>query len=942
MSSPFLWHTQEVDSVAYELKTDLEQGLSNKEAASRLAAYGPNELSVPEHLSWVKVFTRQNISLMIPVLALASVILFRTGRTSTAVLVICVSIVSIILSSLQEIRSETLLRYFRKLASKSIHARVLRSGHIDLVKATDLAPGDIICFEAGDQIPADGRLIEAKHLAVDESVFLETTEPTEKGVNVVSEDIMPLHPIQQRRNMIFMGTSVVSGSGRAIIIATGMQTQIAQVSLSQTEESEVDQSSTLEARLMKKGLWVAVGCIAFSVLLWIAAKFLVNMSTLDGAVVGMSFLIAAWPMGLIDAVSMALTTGMKKLTKNQIVIRQPSGMEALASVTALCSEKTGIMTQNLMTVKKVFVDGRIISVEGDGYDPESGGFPPNAEEDNPDLPLLLTAASVCTDTEVKNTTEGWSVMGDATEGALIVAAMKGGVSKDELGLTLEKLAELPFDPERKRMSVVFRAPNDEMFLFTRGSLETVMDICSNIQLYGYVEDLDIGKQHAIWAVDQSFARERMLSLAFAYRKLEEEPENYTVETIERDLVFVGMMGIADPLRADVKPAVSKCLDGGVETIMLTGDHTSTAFAFAQALDIARDVSETLSGEDLDIMGEKEYSSSAEKFSVYADVSPDQKLRIVRTLRDKDEVIAVIGKDAGDVPAIEEADVGIAAGQNGSSATINASDVVIMDSSFATAVNAIETMRGAYGNARKIARYFLSGGAATAFTILIALIIRIFWRNSPFPPLSFLHVLWINLLGVSISAIAIIFNPLTDGAMKEGPYPRGSIFDSRAKSEMVIRTLVATAFALIAFAFSLGYQKSLWVNNQSRAITAVLTVLIMSQLAFAFQRRRTPDESFSSRFLKNKLLLILTSLVILIHLSVIYVPRINQIFGMKPLSLVDWIPVLAAFVICLLPLDELFSNRAGKEGSDLAVEGINDELTEKDNGESIAPEEIVDQ
>jgi len=228
-----------------------------------------------------------------------------------------------------------------------------------------------------------------------------------------------------------------------------------------------------------------------------------------------------------------------------------------------------------------------------------------------------------------------------------------------------------------------------MFLFTRGSLETVMDMCTNIQLYGYVEDLDIGKQHAIWAVDQSFARERMLSLAFAYRKLEEEPESYTVETVERDLVFVGMMGIADPLRADVNPAVSKCLDGGVETIMLTGDHTSTAFAFAQALDIARDVSETLSGEDLDIMGEKEYSSSAEKFSVYADVSSDQKLRIVRTLRDKDEVIAVIGKDAGDAAAVEEADVGIAAGQNGSSATINAADVVIMDSSFATAVNAIE-------------------------------------------------------------------------------------------------------------------------------------------------------------------------------------------------------------------------------------------------------------
>ncbi len=942
MSSPFLWHTQEVDSVAYELKTDLEQGLSNKEAASRLAAYGPNELSVPERLSWARIFTRQNISLMIPILALASVILFRTGQSNAAFLAIGISIVSIILSSLQEIRSEKLLQYFRKLASRSIRARVLRSGHIDLVKATDLAPGDIICFEAGDQIPADGRLIGAKNLAVDESVFLGTTEPMEKDVDVVSEDVMPLHPIRQRKNMVFMGTSVVSGSGRAIIIATGMQTHIAQVSLSQTEESETDQGSTLEARLVRKGLWVAVGCIIFSVLIWIAARFLINISSLHGAMMGISFLIAAWPMGLIDAAAMALTTGMKRLTRSKVVIRQPSETEALASVTSLCSEKTGIMTQNLMTVRKVFVDGHIMSVEGDGYDPELGGFPPDAESDNPDLPLLLTAASVCTDTEVKNTTEGWSVMGDATEGALIVAAMKGRVSKDELGLTLEKLAELPFDPERKRMSVVFKAPNDEMFVFTRGSLETVMDICSNIQLYGYVEDLDIGKQHAIWAVDQSFARERMLSLAFAYRKLEEEPESYTVETVERDLVFVGMMGIADPLRADVKPAVSRCFDGGVETIMLTGDHTSTAFAFAQALDIARDVSETLSGEDLDIMGEKEYSSSAEKFSVYADVSSDQKLRIVRTLRDKGEVIAVIGKDAGDAAAVEEADVGIAAGENGSSATINAADVVIMDNSFATAVNAIEIMRGAYGNARKIVRYFLTGSAATAFTILVAMIISIFWRSSPFPPLSFLHVLWINLLGVSIPAIAIIFNPVTDSAMKEWPYPRGSVSDSRAKGEIVIRTLVATTFALIAFVFSLGYQKSLWGINQDRAMTAAVTALIMSQLAFAFQCRRTPDESFASRFLTNKLLLILAPLVILIHLSVIYISHVNQIFTMKPLSPVDWIPVLAAFAICSLPLDELFSIRSGREESDPALEEINDELTDEGNDELIAQEEITDQ
>jgi Ca2+-transporting ATPase len=616
-------------------------------------------------------------------------------------------------------------------------------------------------------------------------------------------------------------------------------------------------------------------------------------------------------MGLIEAVTMALTIGMKRLSERQIVIRRFLGAEALASATAICSDKTGIMTQNRMTVKKVFVDGRIMDVEGDGYDPESGGFPPDAEEDSPDLPLLLTVASMCTNTEVKNTPEGWSVIGDPTEAALIVAGMKGGINKDELGLSLTKIAELPFDPERKRMSVVFRAPKDEIFVFTKGSLETILDICGNVQLHGYMDNLDIGRQRAIWAVNQSFARDSMRSLAFAYCQLKDEPEEYTVEALERDLVFVGIMGIVDPPRHDAKLAVKKCLIGAVQPIMLTDDYLDTAFAFAQDLEIVQEGSAALTGAELDILGEKEYSSLAERFAVYSDISPIHKLRIVRTLKERGEVTAVIGGRARDVDAIREADVGIAAGRTGSSVTIDASDIVLMDDSFGSAVDAIEGMRGAYGNAKKIIRYLLSASSATAGTILLSLIIRIFWEDFPFPPLLFLHVLWINLLAGSIPALATIFNPVTDDVMKDGPYQRGSIFDGGLRSKILIRGILTAFLALIAFTFSLGSSDS-WEINQGRAMTATFTVLVMSQLAFAFQCRRTPDEGFFRKFLTSKLLLGITLVAILLHLSIIYISPVSTIFRTKPLLPVDWIPILVAFVICSLPLDELFNTHTGNE------------------------------
>ena len=928
MESSFRWHTQNIDSVAHELKTDLEQGLSNKEAESRLATYGPNELPETEPISWTSVFFRLQVSLMIPFLVLAIVILILTRQPSSdsynlfngAIAVAGFLIINIILSGFQEIKSEKLLKSLERAARTSTYAKVLRSGHVSSVKITSLVPGDIICFETGDQITADGRLIEAEDLTIDESLLTQIVESAEKDTTALDADV-PWYPVNQRKNMVFMGGMVANGNGRAIVIATGAQTQIAQVLAESDVEAREEKRSLLEASLSRNGLWFAAGCIAVSVISWVLLTLIHGTPPLKAAMASLAFLAAVWPMGLIGAITMSLAVGMERLTRRQVAIKRFSGAEALASATVICSDKTGIMTQNRMSVRKVFVDGRIMDVEGNGYDPQSGGLPPDAEEGNPDLPLLLTVAAMCTDTQVKNTPEGWAVIGDPTEGAQIVAAMKGGINKDELGLTLAKVAELPHDSKRKRKSLIFKASQDEMFVFTSGSLETVLDVCTSFQLHGYMDNLDVGRERAIWAVDQSFARDSMRSLAFAYCQLKEEPEDYTVENIEQDLVFVGMMGIADPPQVDLKSSVEKCIEGGVRPIVLTDDSVNPAFAFAQYLEIAQDGSAVLTGGELDILGEKEYSSLAEEFSLYADISPAHKLRIIHTLKEKGEITAVIGKHATDVAAIQEADIGIAAGRTGSSVTIDAADIVLMDDSFATAVDAIQGMRGTYGNCRRIIRYFLSGSVATVGAFLLAFIIGIFWEGYSFPPMSFLHILWINLLAGSICAFAMVFSPVTDGVMKEGPYSPGIIFDNGFRSKIAIRGVLTIVLALIAFVFS-----------QERAATAAVTVLIMSQVAFAFECRRIPDEGVIRKYFANKLLLGAAFLVMLLHLAAVYISPINRIFGMEPLILMDWIPIVAAFIISSLPLDELFSTDLGDKKLDKKGEQTEEEYAMEDSEE----------
>jgi Ca2+-transporting ATPase len=908
MRSDFHWHKYDIESVAHELKTDLEQGLSNREASSRLHSYGRNELPDQHSIPISHMLLRQVISTMLPILIAFAAFLFYMWSEGEedqllilGIVIISVLIIKIIISSFEELRSDKYLYSLRKIARDAIYARTMRSGHIVFTKVTELVPGDIIYFEAGDQIPADGRLIDARNLTVDEFAISHAKEPVEKNTAIIEEAVQA----SQLKNMLFMKSIVKTGRGAAIITATGDETLASKQSV---KDETITQRSKFESSLSRKGLWFALISIICSATLGCVLIFLKEKTIIEGVTAGMILMMSLWPAGLIEAVTMAFAVGMKRLSEDQVVIKNLPGAELLADVEQVCCNKKGIMTENKMTAKKIFVDGNIIEIEDDGYESKA-----LTESNNVDLSILLSAASLCTNTDVKNSSDGWSIEGDSTEGALIIAAMKGGMNKEDLSLALTRVGEIPYDPERRRMSVIYKDNNGEIFVFTRGAVDAILDVSTDILLQGDSDNLMTRSRiKAIKAINRYFAKEHAECVAFAYYQIDGGlPRNYDSATIEQDMIFIGIMALVDHTRADTKSAVNKCLMGGIKPIILTEDSKESTIEFARELGMARGESNILTGEELDTLSEKDFYGIQDRFSVYAEVLPSQKARIVRTLTETGRTTAMIGGNSSDVDAIKEADVKLSAGKTGSSVTINASDILLLDGSFNTAIKAIEGTRSTLQNAKKVIRYFLSVSIATSAIVLISFIVSIFWDKLVFPPLSLLHVLWLNIAAVMIPAFGIIFNPITSNSLEDGAYANGKMFNSELKINIIIRSLLMMIFALIVYVFSLGPADS-WVANQDRARTATMTILLMAQIAFAFQCCRTNESGFFRKFFSNKALLTLSVIVIIMHLSIIYVPYLSAIFETRPLSWMDWIPIIIAFAIFWLPLDELFTTSSEDE------------------------------
>ncbi|HGE72885.1 TPA: cation-transporting P-type ATPase [Candidatus Poribacteria bacterium] len=921
MRSDFHWYKYDKESVAHELKTDLEQGLSNKEALSRLHSYKRNELPDEPSIPISHTLFRIIISTMLPILLAFSAYLIYswTEGEEDKMLILGISIISIlivkiIISSFNELRSDKYLYSLRKIAHDAIFAKVMRSGHITFIKVTELVPGDIIYFEAGDQIPADGRLIEAKHLIVDESVITGVSTPVEKNTDIIESAAQS----SQLKNMVFMKSIVKTGRGAAIVTATGNGTLAGQQSI---KDDTIVQRSKSDLSLSKNMLWFALICIICSAVIGGILIYFKEKTIIEGVTASIILMMSAWPAGLIEAITMTFSVGLKKLSESQIVIKNLPNAEQLADVEQICSNKKGIMTEDRMMVNKIFVDGEIIEIGEDEYESKT-----LTENKSTDLSFLLSIASLCTNTEVKNSPDGWTIEGDSTEGALMIAAMKGGINKEDLSLSLTRIGELPYDYERQRQSVIYKDNNGDIFVFTRGTVDAILNVCTDIQLHGYVESLDNKKARAIRAINRKFAKEKDHAecVAFAYYQIEGElPHKYNADMIEQDMIFLGMMSLIDHVRPDTKSAVRRCLIGGIKPIMITEDSKESALGLAKELGMARGESDILTGEELETLSERDFYDIHDRFSVFAEVLPSQKAKIVKTLRESGRITAMMGKNSSDADAISQANVKLSAGKTGSSAIVNTSDVLILDGSFNTAVKAVEGIRNTLQNVKKVIRYFLSISISTSAIVLISFIVSVIWDKSAFPPLSLLQVLWINISAVIIPAFGIIFNPITIYSLEDGAYTNGKMFNSELKINILIRSLLTTIFALIVYGFSLGPVDS-WAINQERAMTATMTILFMSQIAFAFQCCRTNESGFFRKFFGNKILITLSLIVIIMHISIIYVPYLSGIFETSPLSWMDWIPIIIAFAIFWLPLDELFTT--SREYDD--EEDIEDESEEK--------------
>lgn len=909
MASDFQWHELDIETVAHELKTDIDQGLSNKEAFSRLERYGPNDLPVKTKLALSNIVLRQHISLMIPVfliILLALVYVWRTEEDTSylysAIVVFGILVINVLLATLLSVIADKRCKKVMISSRESIYVKVIRNGHLTRVKSIDVVPGDIVILEMGDRVPADGRVIESNRLTVDESAVFGTQGSTSKSVASISQSV----PVHNRNNMVFRGGMVVSGKGRYIVTATGQATQIAQ-KLGQLTLPE--DNSMIKTEVSRNGIYYFIISIVLSsgvfVGLWLLEKRMIN-----SLITGLAFMMALWPMGISEVISMAISNGLLRLKNSNIAVREPRNAELLSKVTVMCFNKEGIVTSDNMIAKKIFVDGRIIEA-GSAEDEieESSNFIGATQEETPDLDFLLTIACMTTSTQVRKDSEGWSIDGDSNEAEFVKTAIKAGINKDELSLSLTKLGEISYDNRRKRMSVIYEDTEGQIHVFTRGTLDSILKVSDSIQLHGHSRNLDSNMRIAIRAVNRSFADELIQSVAFAYRRLRTGLQEYTPSAVERDMTFVGMIGLFIPPRPNIETAVEKCLMGSIKLVMFTEDPQESALSFARKVGIAKSDSEVISSEDIGRLKEEEFQSICGRFSVISDVLHQHKAWIVRGLKKSGETTAMIGETVYDIVSIKEADIGISKGETSSPICVESSDLVLMDGGFPSAVSAVETVRTTYTNVKKIIRYFLSASLAMAITMLATWAISTFWKGSLQSPLSPIHILWLNTFGVILPSIAIAFRPTVDGDISDGNF-RGSIIDGELKINVLLRGLLAAVFAIVAFMFAFGPERS-WEPNAERACSAVITILLMTQLAFAFQCCSTSKGVFR-KFISSKLLILISFIIIAFHLSIIYVPTLNEIFKTQPLSVADWIPITLSFIIFSLPFDELFSSYNGVE------------------------------
>jgi len=898
------WHSMSEDEVLEALKTS-RNGLSAEEAGKRLLEYGPNKLISKGGVSPIKIFLNQFKDIFVLMLMAAIIISIimafakpeppTTEDYADALTIGAIVILNAIVGFVQEYRSEKAIEAMRKLTAPK--ATVIRDGHSIVIPAEEVVPGDILVLETGDRVAADARLIEVVELKTNEAVLTGESTPVEKRLGTLPENT----PVSDRRNMVFMATHVVYGRGKAVVTSTGMKTEFGKIAelVQEMEEEETPLKAKLEKFAKKIAIIVIVICIIVFVLEAVEIYLHGKGNLMDAFLTAVALAVSAVPEGLPAIVTVCLALGARDLAKRNAIIRRLSSAETLGSVTVICSDKTGTLTKGEMTVRRIYVDGEIIEVTGVGYEPKGEFMRGNEKVDvkgHPSLSLLLMGAALCTNAQY----DGKSVMGDSTEGALIVAAAKAGLWKEDLEKIYPRIYEVPFTSERKRMTTIHKSNNGDMVAFMKGAPEVVLQHCTHVLKNGKLERLTSKDRSEILSVNEKMASEALRVLGVAYRELTEmdverlkNDKNYDI--IESKLIFLGLLGMIDPPREEAKIANQICQKAGIKTVMITGDHKLTAIAIAKEIGIMREGDIALTGEELDRMSDEEFEKIVDNVKVYARVSPEHKMRIVKALKKRGHIVAMTGDGVNDAPALKQADIGIAMGITGTDVTKEAADMILADDNFATIVKAVEGGRAIYDNIRKFAFFLMRCNFDELFLIgtfaLLGLEI----------PLTAGMILWINLVTDGGPALALTVDPPDKDIMERPPRnPNEGILHGRMLSIIVTFTL---QFLLTGGLFY--WQRYILGETLEQARTMAFIRATLQEIFVVWNCRSEKRGAFRLNPLTNKFLVLACFVSGVATILVPFFGLFGTVWLDNPF---DWIITILASLSGLFILPEIFYGR----------------------------------
>lgn len=862
-------------------------GLSEAQAKELLSKHGFNELVEKKQKSNLQKFAEQFQNFIIYVLIAAALVSFFVGEAIDAIAIIFIVILNAILGFVQEYRAEESLKALKRMASPS--AKVVRDGEEKIIPAKEIVPGDLIIIEAGDKIPADARIVESVSLQVDESSLTGESVPVAKGTEKkYDETLTP----SERKDFVFMGTHVTYGRAKAIVANTGMNTEMGKIA--ETIQTAEEKKTQLQIRLEEFGKKLSVIILGICGLIFILGVMR-GKEVLGMFIAAVSLAVAAIPEGLPAIVTTTLALGVYRMSKQNAIVRKLSSVETLGSTTVICSDKTGTLTENEMTVRKIYVNGRMIDVTGAGYDME-GEFAENKKKISPDADIrtALKAAVLCNNTSLHKKNEKWEVVGDPTEAALLVAGTKAGLERDELERQYPRTFEFFFDSNRKRMSTIHDHGNEKM-VFVKGAPDVVLKLCDSYYVNGKEFKLTETQRKSISGKNDEMAQEALRVLAVAYRKLDMKMEKFEQEKTEKNLVFIGLIGMIDPPRKEVRDSIELCRRAGVKAVMITGDHKATAVAVAKELSLLTPGAKVMTGDELSKMSDEAFDAIVEDVVVYARVSPEHKTRIVKALKRKNHIVAMTGDGVNDAPALKNADIGVAMGITGTDVTKESSDMVLADDNFATIVNAVREGRGVYDNIKKFIYYLLSCNISEVVVVFTPILFGL-----PLP-LTAIQILWMNIVTDGFPALALGVQPVEDDVMTRKPRsPKEEILTKDVlKNILFIGTLISIG-TLYMFAIELG--------NVAKAQTMAFMTIVMFQLFHSLNAQS--DKSLFGIGLRNKWLIAAFLLSTALQLAVIYIPLLQPVFNTVALEAGDLLKIFAIsfLIVVLVELKKRLSQR----------------------------------